>query len=118
MTSTHCARPAAERCERPTSACDNTAGDHPGRLAQGPDEKHGLAGRRVGFIASFPSIKVRRQTASDDFAWRGEPYVRARCRSIQRRVARGIAARHHRQLALPPATNKTKASDQKIARPM
>jgi hypothetical protein len=39
-----------ERWERPTSAGDNAAGDQPGRFAQGPEEKHGLAGRRVGFI--------------------------------------------------------------------
>ena len=27
--------------------------DQPGRFAQGPEEKHGLAGRRVGFIKLF-----------------------------------------------------------------
>src|SRR6516164_2822504 len=52
-TSTSRASPTAERCERPLSAPASTAGDHPGRLAQGPDEKHGLPGRRFGFIAVF-----------------------------------------------------------------
>src|SRR5215468_1096201 len=52
-TSTIRAKPTAERCERPDSASASTAGDQPGRFAQGPDEKHGLAGRRFGFIAGF-----------------------------------------------------------------
>src|SRR5437016_5024436 len=54
MTSTSRALPGTERCDRPSSAFDSTAGDQPGRLAQGPEEKHGLAGRRVGFIV--PSL--------------------------------------------------------------
>ena len=52
-TSTIRALPTPERCERPTSAALSAAGDQPGRLAQGPDEKQGLRGRRVGFIAPF-----------------------------------------------------------------
>jgi len=51
MTSTSRAKPTGERCERPASAPSSTEGDHPGRLAHGPDEKHGLAGRRFGFIS-------------------------------------------------------------------
>src|SRR5438477_9182696 len=54
ITSTSLAKPTPERCERPTSAVSITAGDQPGRFAQGPEEKHGLAGRRVGFIGLFP----------------------------------------------------------------
>src|SRR5262249_32705177 len=50
MTSASRATPGFERCDRPSSAFDSTACDQPGRLAQGPDEKHGLAGRRVGFV--------------------------------------------------------------------
>jgi hypothetical protein len=53
ITSTSRARPTPERCERPTSAASSTPGDQPGRFAQGPEEKHGLAGRRVGFINLF-----------------------------------------------------------------
>src|SRR5262249_54605463 len=53
-TSTSRARPTAERCERPLSAPSSTAGDHPGRLAQGPEEKHGLPGRRFGFMGRIP----------------------------------------------------------------
>jgi len=37
------------------SAPASTAGDHPGRLAQGPDEKHGLPGRRFGFMGTVRS---------------------------------------------------------------
>ncbi len=56
MTSVSRATPGFERCDRPSSAPDNAAGDQPGRLAHGPDEKHGLAGRRVGLIIpSLPS---------------------------------------------------------------
>jgi hypothetical protein len=55
MTSKSCASPTDERCERPTSAFSRTAGDQPGRFAQGPEEKHGFAGRRVGFMRSIPS---------------------------------------------------------------
>ena len=51
MISASRARPILERCDRPSSAPASTSGDQPGRLAQGPDEKHGLAGTRVGFIA-------------------------------------------------------------------
>src|SRR5271167_3342007 len=52
-TSTSRASPTAERCERPASAPASTVVDHPGRLAHGPDEKHGLAGRRFGFMTLF-----------------------------------------------------------------
>src|SRR5205823_14918546 len=53
ITSTSLAKPTPERCERPTSAASITAGDQPGRFAQGPEEKQGLAGRPVGFIKLF-----------------------------------------------------------------
>src|SRR6516165_4206024 len=36
--------------ERPTAASERTSGVHPGRLAQGPDEKSGRTGREFGFI--------------------------------------------------------------------
>jgi hypothetical protein len=48
MASFSRARLAAARCERPTRAPSSTAGDQPGRLAQGPVEKRGLPGRRLG----------------------------------------------------------------------
>jgi hypothetical protein len=54
ITSTSCAKPGRERCERPTKAFASAAGVHPGRLAHGPDEKHGLAGRLIGFMSLFP----------------------------------------------------------------
>src|SRR5271168_776863 len=44
------ALPGLERCERPTSAPDRASGVQPGRLAQGPDEKKGRAGRTAGLI--------------------------------------------------------------------
>jgi len=56
MTSASRATPGFERCERPSNAPDNAAGDQPGRLAHGPDEKQGLAGRRVGLI--IPSLPL------------------------------------------------------------
>src|ERR1700759_364877 len=39
-----------DRCDRPTAASLRRSGVQPGRLAQGPDEKSGRAGRRFGFI--------------------------------------------------------------------
>src|SRR5229473_5199935 len=51
ITSFNLALPAFERCERPRQACSSAFSDHPGRLAQGPDEKQGLAGRAIGFMA-------------------------------------------------------------------
>src|SRR5471032_1230742 len=45
--------PILDRWERPTAASLRTSGVHPGRLAQGPDEKSGRAGRMVGFVISF-----------------------------------------------------------------
>src|SRR6185312_4043358 len=42
--------PILERWDRPTAASFSTSGVHPGRLAQGPDEKSGRAGRAFGFV--------------------------------------------------------------------
>src|SRR5690606_28574594 len=42
------ALPILARCERPSGASASAASDHPGRLAQGPEEKLGLAGRVPG----------------------------------------------------------------------
>src|SRR5690606_9867282 len=41
--------PTLARCERPSEASARASSYHPGRLAQGPEEKLGLAGRRSGF---------------------------------------------------------------------
>jgi hypothetical protein len=45
------ALPALDRCERPRTASVRTWRLQPGRLAQGPDEKCGVAGRTPGFVA-------------------------------------------------------------------
>src|SRR5579871_4207287 len=50
ITSFSLALPALERCERPRQAPRSASSDHPGRLAQGPDEKQRLAGRACGFM--------------------------------------------------------------------
>src|ERR1700743_3575130 len=42
------ALPGLERCERPRRAPLSASGVQPGRLAQGPDEKKGRAGRTAG----------------------------------------------------------------------
>jgi hypothetical protein len=39
-----------DRWDRPMAASERTWGVQPGRLAQGPDEKSGRAGRMFGFI--------------------------------------------------------------------
>src|SRR5476651_2697586 len=47
------ALPGLERCERPTTADLRFSGDHPGRLAQGPDENSARAGRMAGLARVF-----------------------------------------------------------------
>src|SRR6202012_3400491 len=44
------ALPGFERCERPNRAPLSASGVQPGRLAQGPDEKKGRAGRTAGIL--------------------------------------------------------------------
>src|SRR5690242_10451773 len=56
-----------ERCERPTAASERTSGVHPGRLAQGPDEKSGRAGRKFGFI----DLSLTEELHSGGGAWPG-----------------------------------------------
>src|SRR5262252_3198353 len=60
ITSASLALPAAERCDRPRSAALRISGDHPGRLAQGPDEKCGRPGRNAGLfmVASLPERRA------------------------------------------------------------
>src|SRR4029077_8367509 len=48
MASFSRALPAFDRCERPRTALRRFSGVHPGRLAQGPDENSGRAGRLAG----------------------------------------------------------------------
>src|SRR5271154_440009 len=54
------ALPSLERCERPNTADLRFSADHPGRLAQGPDENSARAGRMAGlagvFIAMSPIL--------------------------------------------------------------
>ena len=56
MTSLRRALPSLARCERPRNALSSFARDQPGRLAQGPEEKCGLAGRLAGFVAVVMSL--------------------------------------------------------------
>src|SRR5690349_7567706 len=50
------ALPGLDRCERPTSALASTSTVQPGRLAQGPDEKFGLAGFTAGAVWGVSAI--------------------------------------------------------------
>src|SRR5690606_22314449 len=52
MASFRRAVPSFALWERPRNALLRTSGDQPGRLAQGPDEKCGLAGLTAGFTWS------------------------------------------------------------------
>src|SRR5581483_3943833 len=52
-TSTIFFLPVLERWDRPTAASLRASGVHPGRLAQGPDEKSGRAGRMFGFVINL-----------------------------------------------------------------
>ena len=51
------ALPIFDRCERPKTASVRACRLHPGRLAQGPEEKCGVAGRTPGFwlVIVYPS---------------------------------------------------------------
>jgi hypothetical protein len=45
--------PTFERCERPSAASVSAERLHPGRLAQGPEEKCGTAGRIKGLAIAM-----------------------------------------------------------------
>src|SRR3546814_10712378 len=71
MTSASFALPGDERCERPSVAAESASSDHPGRLAQGPEEKFGSEGRTDGFIdftkrkSAAPGSGAGRENAAD-----------------------------------------------------
>src|ERR1700760_3105900 len=44
------------RCERPTSAFASASSVQPGRFAQGPDEKFGLAGFTAGAVRGISAM--------------------------------------------------------------
>ena len=50
------ALPSTERCERPSRAASSAESVQPGRLEQGPHEKLGLAGRRLGFAGAAVAV--------------------------------------------------------------
>src|SRR5665213_589481 len=84
MISAHCARPGAERCDRPAKAADSAIGDHPGRLAHGPEEKHGLAGRRVGLMVILSVTGSSQNETDEGLVFSDETYAKDRRRSIRR----------------------------------
>src|ERR1700760_4291726 len=49
--------PSLDRWDRPTAASLRASGVHPGRFAQGPDEKSGRAGRAFGFIINLSPLQ-------------------------------------------------------------
>src|SRR5882724_12108212 len=57
--------PSLDRWDRPVAASLRTSGVHPGRLAQGPDEKSGRAGRMFGFI----DLSLTEELHSGGGAW-------------------------------------------------
>src|SRR5580658_2351503 len=50
------ALPSFDRCERPRTADLRFSADHPGRLAQGPDENSARAGRMAGLARVFTAM--------------------------------------------------------------
>src|SRR5690606_41581046 len=63
MASLSLVLPIFARCERPSAASTSAFSDQPGRFAQGPDEKLGLAGRTAGFaivVMLFLSSQIAR----------------------------------------------------------
>src|SRR5579871_2165468 len=75
------ALPGLERWERPTSALDRASGVQPGRLAQGPDEKKGRAGRTAGCFTSVIEFIPSRMIAP---RWGGVARRRYRGRLLPR----------------------------------
>src|SRR5882672_6864127 len=61
--------PSLDLWDRPTAASLRASGVHPGRLAQGPDEKSGRAGRRFGFII----LSLTEELHSGGGAWPAAP---------------------------------------------
>jgi hypothetical protein len=55
MASLRRALPWDALCERPRKALSRFWRDHPGRLAQGPEEKCVFAGRLAGFVVAVMS---------------------------------------------------------------
>ena len=62
------ALPSGERCERPRRALPSTAGVQPGRLAHGPDENNGLAGRSEGLARGASAGEGRTRHGSISIA--------------------------------------------------
>src|SRR5262245_27859389 len=52
------ALPLLERCERPSAASVRAWRLQPGRLAQGPEEKCGMAGRTPGILVMALSFQI------------------------------------------------------------
>src|SRR5260370_25701941 len=82
--------PSFDRWDRPVAASLRVSGVHPGRLAQGPDEKSGRAGRRFGFII----LSLTEELHSGGGAWPAAP--------IEARQPPVNARRWSRQRHLPP----------------
>ncbi len=66
MTSFSFAFPGPDRWDRPTNASFSASGLQPGRLAQGPEEKLGFAGRVSGFWVTGGVSKDRQGGIVDD----------------------------------------------------
>src|SRR3569832_1640278 len=73
------ALPGLERWERPTRAAIRASGVQPGRLAQGPDEKKGRAGRTAGCFTSVIEFIPSRMIAP---RWGGVARRRYRGRTL------------------------------------
>src|SRR5579871_472944 len=79
MTSASLFLPILARCDRPSAAFLSASKFHPGRLAQGPEEKQGFLGVKEGFIGYFSTIpgpprpaRPRRANSSPRRRERGE----------------------------------------------
>jgi hypothetical protein len=62
-------------------------GDQPGILAQGPDEKCGIAGRNAGFVVDIriaPSLQMDRPSVGRASPERHMPELRARINYLEK----------------------------------
>src|SRR5881392_2438674 len=108
----YCSRalPSLERCERPSTSVASFSADHPGGLAQGPDEKKGRAGWVTGFAArtgapasavSVNSTLLTESTRRVGTAWAGGA-SKPECgdRKAARKIRTRIVAALHNSLNL------------------
>ena len=92
--------PVFARCERPSAASASACGVQPGRLAHGPDENRGLAGRRSGFAIVF--IMATLPDSSPSLGRGVPPPPICLCPVTVKHLLRRTIAKKERRVSPPP----------------